>query len=58
MAKVRIQARSADMDEDPDHLVAPKPHSYHHASKTKHPGALDVLGKVWKREGVVGWYQV
>ncbi|KAE9405205.1 mitochondrial carrier [Gymnopus androsaceus JB14] len=53
MAKVRIQARSADMEEDPEHS---KPHTYHHA-KSKHPGALDVLKKVWKREGVVGWYQ-
>ncbi|KAJ4477351.1 mitochondrial carrier domain-containing protein [Lentinula aciculospora] len=58
MAKVRIQARSADINvDDLEHLGdIPPPHKYHHA-KTKHPGALDVLGKVLKREGVVGWYQ-
>ncbi|KAH7868373.1 mitochondrial carrier [Lentinula edodes] len=55
MAKVRIQARSADIhDDDPKDI--PPPHTYHH-SGSKHPGALDVLGKVFKREGFFGWYQ-
>ncbi|KAJ3869161.1 adenine nucleotide transporter [Lentinula novae-zelandiae] len=55
MAKVRIQARSADIhDDDPKDI--PPPHAYHH-SRSKHPGALDVLGKVFKREGFYGWYQ-
>ncbi|KAF9048584.1 mitochondrial carrier domain-containing protein [Panaeolus papilionaceus] len=57
MAKVRIQARSADVEDakecdgDP-----PKPHKYHH-EHSKHVGALDILARVWKREGFVGWYQ-
>lgn len=54
MAKVRIQARSADIETDPEHSA---PHTFHHA-KSKHPGALDVLSKVLKREGITGWYQV
>ncbi|KAF8623653.1 hypothetical protein AX17_007352 [Amanita inopinata Kibby_2008] len=57
MAKVRIQARSADAD---DAMVRgdelPKTHMYHHA-KNKHVGALDILVRVWKREGFTGWYQ-
>ncbi|KAJ3739219.1 mitochondrial carrier domain-containing protein [Lentinula detonsa] len=58
MAKVRIQARSADiMNDDPEHPGdVPSPHIYHHA-KSKHPGALDILRKVLQREGVLGWYQ-
>ncbi|KAJ3966499.1 mitochondrial carrier domain-containing protein [Lentinula raphanica] len=57
MAKVRIQARSADVGDDPEHPGdAPPPHMYHH-TKSKHPGALDVLRKVLRREGVFGWYQ-
>lgn len=54
MAKVRIQARSADAEEN--HELLP-PHSYHHA-KSKHTGALEILARVWKRDGFVGWYQV
>lgn len=49
MAKVRIQARTADAGDEEQH-----PGSYHH----KHAGALDILARVWKREGFVGWYQV
>jgi solute carrier family 25 (peroxisomal adenine nucleotide transporter), member 17 len=58
MAKVRIQARSADLDnEEPEKSSEkPAPHMYHH-TKSKHPGALNVLAKVWKREGPSGWYQ-
>ncbi|KIK55152.1 hypothetical protein GYMLUDRAFT_176121 [Collybiopsis luxurians FD-317 M1] len=60
MAKVRIQARSADLDnEEPEHPTEKSaPHIPHHTNpKSRHPGALDVLAKVWKREGVIGWYQ-
>ncbi|KAK7682636.1 hypothetical protein QCA50_014436 [Cerrena zonata] len=57
MAKVRIQARSAD-EEDAveEHHPKPKPHGYHH-DKYKHVGALDILARVWRKEGPVGWYQ-
>ncbi|KIY51796.1 mitochondrial carrier [Fistulina hepatica ATCC 64428] len=51
MAKVRIQARSAD-----SHVEIPHPHTYHH-THSRHVGALDILLRVWRRQGVLGWYQ-
>ncbi|EMD33889.1 hypothetical protein CERSUDRAFT_117415 [Gelatoporia subvermispora B] len=57
MAKVRIQARSADAEEAvEEHAPAPKPHAYHHAH-TRHVGALTILARVWRKKGFVGWYQ-
>jgi len=57
MAKVRIQARCADSEDAlENHQLPPSPHHYHH-EKSKHAGALDILLRVWKREGFVGWYQ-
>lgn len=50
MAKVRIQARSTD-DEDEDILGTNPKH-------TKHPGAVAILRKVLRKEGLIGWYQV
>lgn len=58
MAKVRIQARSADIQdaskdyEQPRHLKEPR------RKHKKQIGALDILADVWKREGYTGWYQV
>jgi len=52
MAKVRIQARTADAGGEEQ-----RPGKYHH-EHSKHAGALDILARVWKREGFVGWYQV
>lgn len=58
MAKVRIQARSADIEDAVvQHHDLPPHHHYHH-DKYQHVGALDILARVWKREGFVGWYQV
>jgi adenine nucleotide transporter 17 len=58
MAKVRIQARSADIEEAiEEHHDLPAPHTYHH-DKYKHAGALHILARVWRKEGFVGWYQV
>ncbi|CAK5268375.1 unnamed protein product [Mycena citricolor] len=59
MAKVRIQTRSADDDEAAQtHLPAPSSHHAHHDhSQLKHPGALDILGQVLRKEGFVGWYR-
>ncbi|KAF8647403.1 hypothetical protein AX16_006732 [Volvariella volvacea WC 439] len=58
MAKVRIQARSADVeDAEEHHRNPPAPHTYHHQDKSKHVGALDILMRVWRREGFSGWYQ-
>ncbi|KAF8968055.1 mitochondrial carrier domain-containing protein [Flammula alnicola] len=57
MAKVRIQARSADAEEAIEHHESlPHPHEPHH-KHGKHVGALDILARVWKREGFTGWYQ-
>ncbi|TFK74131.1 mitochondrial carrier [Pluteus cervinus] len=57
MAKVRIQARSADAEDAVEHeLPQPHAHAYHH-DHSKHVGALDILARVWKKEGFVGWYQ-
>ena len=57
MAKVRIQARSADVDdeyEDGNGQLGDKPHR----PKGRQAGAVDVLARVWQRKGVVGLYQV
>jgi len=59
MAKVRIQARGSDTQvAEEEGLPAPPHHAYHHGSNLKHPGAVDLLRSVYKREGLVGWYQV
>jgi hypothetical protein len=56
MAKVRIQARTSDVKEGE---ALPPPHAPHHSnSKNKHPGAIDILAKAWKKDGPLGWYQV
>lgn len=58
MAKVRIQARSADIeDAEAEHLPAPVHNKPHHKTG-HHVGALTVLARVWRRKGFVGWYQV
>ena len=59
MAKVRIQARGTDTQmAQEEGLSAPPHHAYHHSANSKHPGALDLLRMVYKREGFAGWYQV
>ena len=58
MAKVRIQARTADSEEaKEEHQPAPPKHAYHHAH-SKHVGALDILARVYRHKGIMGWYQV
>jgi len=57
MAKIRIQARTADAEEALENKSElPKPHQYRH-DHTRHVGALDILARVWRKEGVAGWYQ-
>lgn len=59
MAKVRIQARGSDAQLAKEEGLLPPPHhAHHHRIGSKHPGALELLGAVYKREGFVGWYQV
>ncbi|KAI0749678.1 adenine nucleotide transporter [Daedaleopsis nitida] len=58
MAKVRIQARSADIeDAQEEHSPLPKHNKPHHNTGHAHVGALTVLARVWRRNGFVGWYQ-
>ena len=58
MAKVRIQARTADEEDAVEqHHSRPHRHEYHH-DKHRHAGALDILARVWRKEGLLGWYQV
>ncbi|OCH88577.1 mitochondrial carrier [Obba rivulosa] len=57
MAKVRIQARTADAEEAiEEHQPVPQVHAYHHAH-SKHVGALTILARTWRKHGFVGWYQ-
>jgi adenine nucleotide transporter 17 len=59
MAKVRIQARSADDEEAlEEHHSLLQPHKPHHDAHFKHVGALQILARVWRKEGFVGWYRV
>ena len=59
MAKVRIQARGSDAQiAKEEGLPAPPHHGHHHIANSKHPGALDLLRIVYRREGFAGWYQV
>jgi len=64
MAKVRLQARTADDLFDPELIVNTEedqekgfaaPGKNH--SKRDH-GALDILHVVWKKQGFQGWYRV
>lgn len=58
MAKVRIQARSADVEDALEHHTPkPRPHEFHHGS-SPHAGALDILARTLKQEGFFGLYQV
>jgi hypothetical protein len=48
MAKVRVQAHGSKAESSVDGKPA----------KPKYNGALDVLKKVYKSDGLVGWYRV
>lgn len=57
MAKVRIQARSADVDDeypDGNGQLGDK----QHRPKGRQAGAVEVLTRVWQRKGALGLYQV
>ncbi|TFK49930.1 mitochondrial carrier [Heliocybe sulcata] len=57
MAKVRIQARTADDETALEEHHLPPPHNKPHHIKDKHAGAWDVLLRVYRHRGFVGWYQ-
>ncbi|KAF8628027.1 hypothetical protein AX15_004144 [Amanita polypyramis BW_CC] len=52
MAKVRIQARSTDADDDTANGNAES-----EGEKGRQPGAVDILIRTWRRQGFRGWYQ-
>lgn len=56
MAKVRIQARSADMDAS-ESKGLPGGQDGNTKPKAIHVGALSLLLRVLRKEGFVGWYQ-
>ena len=58
MAKVRIQARAADIEDAEEEHLPPPVHNKPHHKTGHHVGALTVLARVWRRKGFVGWYQV
>jgi hypothetical protein len=47
MAKVRVQAHGSKSEKVADGKAVPK-----------YKGAVDVLKKVYKSDGFIGWYQV
>ncbi|KAF8348928.1 mitochondrial carrier domain-containing protein [Amanita rubescens] len=56
MAKVRIQARSVDVD-DVSAGGDRQSDDKQNRPKGRQAGAVDILARVWQREGVFGWYQ-
>jgi hypothetical protein len=58
MAKVRIQARSAITNDDSIDEIKQRDREKQHRDKSRHAGAVDILIRVWQREGFFGWYQV
>ncbi|EGN98816.1 hypothetical protein SERLA73DRAFT_181469 [Serpula lacrymans var. lacrymans S7.3] len=54
MAKVKIQARTAETDAIEEEEL---PSLVGQSRQRQKPGALDILLRVWKREGLLGWYR-
>ncbi|KAF8841791.1 mitochondrial carrier [Paxillus ammoniavirescens] len=57
MAKVRIQARTSDVDVEEAKDLPDSSQLASHSAKTRQAGALGLLIKVLRTEGFVGWYQ-
>lgn len=55
MAKVRIQARSGSGDEET--LPSTQTPETEKRKPARHDGAVDLLRKVYRHEGLTGWYQ-
>ncbi len=55
MAKVRIQTRKKDAEEDQDGEL-PQPNGS--ARRPQSEGAVDILTRVLRTEGFLGWYKV
>ena len=57
MAKVRIQTRKKGVEESEDGTL-PEPASATSRRHRQNEGAVDILARVLRTEGLVGWYKV
>jgi hypothetical protein len=57
MAKVRIQTRKKGGEENEDGTL-PEPANTAGKRHRKNEGALDILARVLRKEGFLGWYKV
>lgn len=57
MAKVRIQARSPITNDDAIDEIKQRDREKNHRDKSRQAGAVDILIRIWQREGFFGWYQ-
>jgi hypothetical protein len=57
MAKVRIQTRKKGVEESEDGAL-PEPASTASRRHRQNEGAVDILARVLRTEGFVGWYKV
>jgi hypothetical protein len=56
MAKVRIQTRKKDAEEGEDGTLAQPANGS--ARRRQNEGAVEILGRVLRAEGFLGWYKV
>ena len=57
MAKVRIQTRQKDAEEETEDGALPAP-TNGNARRPRDEGAVDILARVLRTEGFSGWYKV
>jgi hypothetical protein len=57
MAKVRIQTRKKDAEEEGEDGTLPQP-ANGSARRQQNEGAIEILGRVLRTEGFLGWYKV
>ncbi len=55
MAKVRIQTRKKGEESEDSEIPEPANAGKRHR---KHEGAVDILARVLRKEGFLGWYKV
>ncbi|KAH9998856.1 adenine nucleotide transporter [Russula compacta] len=57
MAKVRIQTRKKEDVEESDEDTLPQPANGNARARRQNEGAVDILTRVLRKEGVLGWYK-
>ena len=57
MAKVRIQTRTKDADEGENGTLPPQA-ANESAKRRQNEGAVDILARVLRTDGFLGWYKV